>query len=249
MDRSFSHQFLDPQEVTRTIERLSHRIRERFPNAHLAKVCQQILTIAQQTQARASSIAQPAWGLRIITALLVLLILTGSAGTVALLRIPNQAVNLGEFVQILEASINDLILIGAAIFFLVTLETRIKRRRALAANHELRSIAHVIDMHQLTKDPERILFRGHETTSSPRQELSYFELNRYLDYCTELLSLTGKLAALHVQNFDDSVALASANEVESLCTGLSQKIWQKIMILHALNEQQSLPPAQEDEAP
>ena len=28
--------------------------------------------------------------------------------------------------------------------------------RALKAIHELRSIAHIIDMHQLTKDPERI---------------------------------------------------------------------------------------------
>lgn len=32
-------------------------------------------------------------------------------------------------------------LVGAAIFFLVTLETRVKRRRALKAIHELRSIA------------------------------------------------------------------------------------------------------------
>ncbi len=48
-----------------------------------------------------------------------------------------------------------------------------------------------------------------------------------------MLSLTGKLAALYVQNFDDSVALASVNEVESLTTGLSPKIRQKIMILHS----------------
>ncbi len=33
----------------------------------------------------------------------------------------------------LEAAINDPALIGAAIFFLFTTETRIKRRRALAA--------------------------------------------------------------------------------------------------------------------
>ncbi|NIO43804.1 MAG: hypothetical protein GTO41_28795 [Burkholderiales bacterium] len=50
-----------------------------------------------------------------------------------------------------------------------------------------------------------------------------------------MLSLIGKLAALYVQRFDDPVALASVNEVESLATGLSRKIWQKIMILHSFH--------------
>jgi hypothetical protein len=35
-----------------------------------------------------------------------------------------------------------------------------------------------------------------------------------------------------VQKFDDPVALAAVNEVEDLTTGLSRKIWQKIMILN-----------------
>ena len=61
--------------------------------------------------------------------------------------------------------------------------------------------------------------------------MSAFELNRYLDYCSEMLSLTGKIAALYVQHFDDSDAVAAVSEVEQLTTGLSRKIWQKIMIL------------------
>jgi len=62
--------------------------------------------------------------------------------------------------------------------------------------------------------------------------MSRFELQRYLDYCSEMLSLVGKVAAIYAQSFDDGVALASANEVESLTTGLSRKIWQKIMVLN-----------------
>lgn len=57
------------------------------------------------------------------------------------------------------------------------------------------------------------------------------ELGRYLDYCSELLSVTSKVAALLVQYFDDAVVLASVNEIEELTTGLSSKIWQKITIL------------------
>ena len=69
--------------------------------------------------------------------------------------------------------------------------------------HELRALAHVIDMHQLSKDPSMPAGTGVATPSSPVRTMSHFELVRYLDYCSEMLSLTGKLAALYVQSFDD----------------------------------------------
>jgi hypothetical protein len=123
------------------------------------------------------------------------------------------------------------VFLGAAIAFLVTLENRVKRGRALSAINELRALAHIIDMHQLTKDPEWVLGRGEPTGVLPPRQMSRFELSRYLDYCSEMLSLTSKVAALYIQDFDDEVALAAVNEVEDLTTGLSQKIWQKLMIL------------------
>ena len=57
------------------------------------------------------------------------------------------------------------------------------------------------------------------------------ELARYLDYCAELLSLSSKLAALHVQYLNDPVVLDAVNDIETLAASLSNKIWQKIMIL------------------
>jgi hypothetical protein len=93
---------------------------------------------------------------------------------------------------------------------------------------------HVIDMHQLTKDPEWVLTRGPETGLLPPRAMTLFELSRYLDYCSEALSLTGKVAALYVQRFDDPVALDAVNEVEQLTTGLSRKIWQKLTVLYAM---------------
>lgn len=58
-----------------------------------------------------------------------------------------------------------------------------------------------------------------------------FELGRYLDYCSEMLSLISKLAFLYVQNFTDPIAQEAVNDLEDLTNGLSQKIWQKIMLL------------------
>jgi hypothetical protein len=144
-------------------------------------------------------------------------------------------------VQVLESGINDVVLIGAGVFFLLTLETRIKRHRALGAIHELRVMAHLIDMHQLTKDPEWVLERGRETGVLPPRRMTAFELSRYLDYCSEMLALTGKVAALYIQDFEDSVALAAVKEVEDLSNGLSRKIWQKLMILHGVQAIQAEP--------
>ncbi|MGD8866586.1 MAG: hypothetical protein PVI01_03135 [Gemmatimonadales bacterium] len=57
------------------------------------------------------------------------------------------------------------------LFFLFTLEGRIKRRRALHFLRELRALAHIIDLHQLTTDPDRVIGSAADTRSSPRREL------------------------------------------------------------------------------
>ena len=134
---------------------------------------------------------------------------------------PNLPLRIGAWVQI-----------GAAVFFLITVDARLKRRRGLRALHELRAIAHIIDMHQLTVDPEQLLFGSGGTASSPRREMSAAELGRYLDYCSEMLALTGKVATIYVAELDDPVVLDAVTEVENLTTGLSREVWQKRMVLH-----------------
>jgi hypothetical protein len=131
----------------------------------------------------------------------------------------------------LEAAINDFVFLGVGIFFLVTIEGRLKRRKALHSLHQLRSIVHIVDMHQLTKDPERLMSPREDTPSSPERTMTAQELGRYLDYCSELLALSSKIAALFVEQFNDPVVLSTVNEVETLVTGLSGKIWQKITLL------------------
>jgi hypothetical protein len=190
-------------------------------------------TISRRHAQTAAWIARPILPLRALVALLVALILLGLAFSVAAARTLAGPLTLPELVQALEAGVNDVLFVAAAVFFLVTAEARVKRGRALRAIHELRALAHVVDMHQLTKDPEFVLGRGGETGVLPPRTMTPFELSRYLDYCSEALSLTGKLAALYVQEFDDPVALQAVNEVEDLTTGLSRKIWQKLMILYS----------------
>src|ERR1051325_6870240 len=222
---------LDSEKIVNTIGTLAQRIDERFPNSGLGNVCRELLTIAGESQARSAWIAKTQWPLRIITWILLVIMASGLAVILTHAAWPSGGFEVVGLVQGLEAALNITILLGAAALFLATVEVRIKRKRALKAIHELRALAHVIDMHQLTKDPERL--RTRDTASSPKRTMSGSELIRYLDYCSEMLSLIGKIAALYVQKFDDPVALVAVNEVEELTTGLSRKIWQKIMILNA----------------
>ena len=228
---------LDPDKVLETISELSRRIDDRFPGSGLSKVAGELEEIGKLGRERMEWIGRPIWLVRGVTifviAMLVLLLL------VLMFNLkPDEGVfEFITFVSVLESGLNDLVMLSVGIFFLVTLETRIKRKRALEAIHELRSIAHVIDMHQLTKDPDRVLRSSDENTEhSPKSDLDAFTLRRYLDYCAEMLSLTGKIASLYLRNFQDTAAIAAVNEIEELTTGLSRKIWQKIMILQSRSD-------------
>jgi hypothetical protein len=229
---------LDAGSVALTIGLLCRRIEERFPGSGLLRVGRELDRIAKQARERSAAIGRPILGLRAAVALLIVMIAVLLAATVVSLRRPREPLEAFQFIQVMEAGINDVVLVGAGIFFLVTLETRIKRRRALGALRELRAIAHIIDMHQLTKDPEWVSRGGAQTGVLPARTMTRFQVSRYLDYCSEMLSITGKIAALYIQDFDDAVALAGVNEVESLTTGLSRKIWQKLMIIHSMRTEE-----------
>jgi hypothetical protein len=61
--------------------------------------------------------------------------------------------------------------------------------------------------------------------------MSSFQLARYFGYCSEMLSIVGKLATLYAQDFPDASVLQSVNQIEDLTTSLSSKIWQKSMLI------------------
>jgi hypothetical protein len=225
---------LDEAQIVPTIDRLRDRIEERFPGAGLGRVAGELHTMAREATACVAYLRRPHWPLRIAAWLAIAVMLVVLVALAVTVKVPTAVTGLADFVQAIEASINDLVFLGIAVFFLLTAESRIKRRHALAALHELRSVVHIVDMHQLTKDPERLLSGPPDTASSPARSMSAPELGRYLDYCSELLSLASKVAALFVQHFNDPVVLAAVNEIETLAMGFSGKIWQKITLLERI---------------
>ena len=224
---------LEHAQVQETVATLERRILERFPDRNLGRVCTKLRQIGDESVEVLDWLQRPNLVLRGLVVALTLGLLFVVAIAVSDASDEIDSVGMLELLQVGEAAINDAIFVGIAIFFLWSIERRIKRARALRQIQKLRSIAHIVDMHQLKKDPARVFKTWNETPSSPESELTVFQLERYLDYCSEMLSLTGKLAVLYLENFDDREVLSSVNEVELLTTGLSRKIWQKLMILEA----------------
>ncbi|WP_299214082.1 hypothetical protein [uncultured Aquimarina sp.] len=230
---------LDPEKIIDTISLLEKRISDRFPDSGLKKVCHNFLQTAQDSKQNIDWISKPNLSLRIFAYLVILIGLGGLIYSITYIDLRIENTTLSNIVSISEAIFNDIILLGAAIFFLVSLESRLKTKRALKSLNELRVIAHVIDMHQLTKDPNLTDLPESATENSPKRTFTRFELQRYLDYCSEATALVGKVAALYSQSLPDEAVVRAVNEIEVLTTGLSRKIWQKLIILNESNTNKS----------
>ncbi|MCW5774776.1 MAG: hypothetical protein KIT16_24230 [Rhodospirillaceae bacterium] len=223
---------LDPAAIADTLGTLERRIAERFPERGLRKVCAELTTLARLSGDRIRRISAPQYGLRLATGAVIAFGLALLVYVSLLLDVKREGTNVYGILQGFESGFNIVVLVGAAIFFIARSETRWKRKQAMEALHELRSVVHVIDMHQLTKDPNTFGPDAAPTASSPQRDLGPYALGRYLDYCSEMLSLAAKVAALYAQSSKDPVVIDAASDIGATTINLSNKIWQKITILH-----------------
>ena len=225
---------LNSEKVIATIDKLSLRVRERFPDSGLSQVASELAETARRCAAESERLRQPILPIRVTVYSIWVLGAAAFFWIATTLHYDTVEFDAAGLVQVLEPAMNLAVLMGLGVLTLGRLEEHWKRRKALDYLHELRSIAHVVDMHQLTKDPYRSVLP--QTASSPRESMTGPLLERYLDYCSEMLALTGKLAALFAQSCRDAEVSAGASDVEQHCTAMSRKIWQKIMAFSRFDE-------------
>lgn len=231
-----SYDSLDPARVRATVSRLRARIQERFPERNLSQVAAELEQLVDQVAGEPERLHRRLHWLRVGCTVLtgVILVLT----VVAIgLSVRDAVVAAGSFrafewLPVIESGINDVVFAALATFFLQALPRRIEREEILHTLHRLRSMAHIVDMHQLTKDPETVRAAWRPTSQSVQRGLSPAALGNYLDYCSELLSLISKTAALFAEHSTDATVLESISTIEALTNGMSRKIWQKISLLH-----------------
>lgn len=228
-----SYRSLDHTCITSTAETLAARVGARFPNNGLNGVAQALVVLARDAASDAEALAKPVWWLRALTAFCVVMGALVFVFIGTFLSFDRISTGAFEFVTGVEASINTIVLSIVGFLTLARSEERIKRKKVLLGLHRLRSVIHVIDMHQLTKDPDALSVNFKPTAASPTRIMDPQQLARYLDYCSEMFSITGKLAALYAQAVNDEVVAGAVNDIESLGSNLSRKVWQKIMLIDA----------------
>lgn len=227
------YQYLSPKEVEATIERLCLRINDRFPGSDLSLVCQELLHVSRQTDKTLKWINKPNYYIRIPTYMVIGGVALATVYTVVVAEKGESLLhpNLPLLISLFGDTLEGLGVVVAAIAFVVTIETRRKRAKVISAINGLRSLAHVIDAHQLTKDPHALSDISAATPHSPKRAMGEYELGRYLNYCSEMLSLASKVGFLYAQKFPDPEATEAVNDLETLTSDLSQNIWQKIQLI------------------
>jgi hypothetical protein len=225
------HEPLEAPAVKETVQELQARIEARFPKRGLLAVCGDLLLLVEEVQDSSSRTHQRIRLARIASRVVMVAVLGGTA--FALIMAGRDVIRHGlhsfvDLLPLIETAINDIVFAGIAVFFLWSFPERVQRGQLLKLLHQLRSTAHIIDMHQLTKDPEQLKPSFTPTSASKPLGMTRDQVERYLDYCSEMLSLVGKTAALCAEESRDNVVLETVSRIETLTVGLSRKIWQKI---------------------
>lgn len=223
---------LGAEHVHRTVVALERRIEARFPQRGLHRVALELVDMVDRVTTLSVTNRRRIDTARGVSRVLMVLVVAATAVALALVVRDVTRVDSGiDWVPLIESTINDLVFAAIALFFLWSFPERVRRGEILQLLHQLRSLAHIIDMHQLTKDPERLRDDFVATPESPPMRLDRGELEHYLNYCSELLSLVGKAAALCAEESRDGVVLDTVSTIETLTTDMSRKIWQKISLL------------------
>ena len=216
---------LEAEPVLETVRRLEGRIAARFPERGLRRVAGELVELTEDVGRDAAGILGRIRMVRMLSRVGIAIVLAARTAV-------DEGAGEGlDWLFLLESSINDLAYAAIALYFLYTVPERIQRGHTLELLHRLRSLAHIVDMHQLTKDPERLNPTFRQTAVSPDPGLDRAQMEHYLDYCSELLSLVSKTAALCAEESRDSVVLETVSRIEQLTNGMSRKIWQKISVL------------------
>jgi hypothetical protein len=229
------YRHLNPQKLTGTAQLISERVEAMFPGSGLGEVSREVVSATQHVIGEVNELRKPLWQLRIWITLGILFLCAIPIAVGALLDFRETFGSLAEFMQATDAGFNVLILLLGGAVFLMKTEARSKRNRAHKALNELRSLAHVIDMHQLSKDPG---IRGWMLPGPKREQRrpacigNDTDLWFYLSFSSDLLAILGKSAAWFAEHLTDRDILQTVNDVENLCNDTSRKVWQKMSFLN-----------------
>lgn len=216
---------LDSARIVETADYLSRELGTQLPGSSLAGLADALAKIARAPDDQTRQARKPIYVLRAASAIAI------GVAVVALALVARHVHARWEFATItdlfagLQAGVNLLVLLAGALWFLVSIEARIKRRRTLQSIGELREFLHVIDVTQLYYTPDFY---------SAAPAMGKLKLDHtYLLCCTRMLGLIGNLAALHARGTSADSILRASFELELLANTITAKLQSKVESIRA----------------
>ena len=215
-----AHQ-LDPSKIIETAENLARRISESLPGSNLAGLATLLVQIARDTNQRVHQARKPIIAIRLASGTAIGGCLLGLWYLLRNVHTRSEFSNVAEFLGAADTAFNFLVALAGALWFLITLEGRLKRKKALDSIQELREFIHVIDATQLYYTPDLYVKDGEIPNKARRFD------HTYLLFCSQMLGVISNLAALYTRgSAGDSVMQASA-DIEMFAAALTSKLYSK----------------------
>lgn len=224
-----------PERLTRALVILRRRIAERFPDSSLGEIAAEVLDLAHHTRARARRVRRPILAVRIGAHFLQVVLLGALVAGLYVLWGAAQGLPSGTsgplwfgFLEAVEAAVALLLTIGGLSFGLVRFETGLRQSLVLREMQRFRTTLDVIDMHQLYKDPTYLLL---DTAAMPVRTMSLHQLLAYLGFCSELMTLTSKLASTYAVDITDPLVHQAVDDIQSYAGELVRGIRTKLQLV------------------
>ena len=226
---------LQAEKIEKAIDDLEQGIKEILPGRKIADVCQDLKEVIYEAKKKSlrnktqSFTRKKFVKLFLIAALILLATSFITLGLSYLLNFLGSNIGLEEGLQLTDTAITLLLPSIAYIFYRLKDNIKTYRSEVLQDLHKLRMLSHIIDVKQLNKTPEWLDWK--EQQSKHGRKLDRPEKAFYLEFCSQMQSLIGKIAVLYIRDVNDPALITAVNEIETLTTGLSRKTWQKLMLM------------------
>ena len=238
MQTSHSHS-LQAEKIEKAISELEQGIHEILPGRKIGDVCHELREVAREAHTKSlrnkssSFTRNKLLKLFLIAALILIVTSLITFGLSYFLReiLTSLGRNIGieEGLQMTDTAITLLLPSIAYIFYRLKDNIKTYRTEVLNDLHKLRMLSHIIDVKQLNKTPDWIDWK--EEKNKHDRKLNARQIAFYLEFCSQMQSLIGKIAVLYIRDVNDPALITAVNEIETLTTGLSRKTWQKLMLM------------------
>jgi hypothetical protein len=219
---------LDSATVIHTAENLRKEIASQLPGSALAKLSEELETLARQADEKIASFTRPVYKIRIFSFLAILAAVLFPIWALNNIHTSWKFETVTDLFEALDAGFNLIVLLAGALWFLYSFEATSRRKQALESIRDLRQFIHTIDITQLYYTPDLYKPDSHLSHSTVKLDYSYLLL------CTQMLGIIGNLSALYAQADASDSVWRAASEAETLANTMALKLASKAEVVRSM---------------